>query len=75
MNNSPWQLSLFPFRGYALALPGRELAVDHRTGLPVIRATRRSIKRVRLPAWLAPYARPVQVEVHGDEPPCYVVLP
>jgi hypothetical protein len=72
-----WQLSLFPHRGFGLLLDGSELAVDHATGLPVIRATRRAIGRVRLPEWLAPLAQPVRIEIHNESDdegrPCYVV--
>ena len=72
-----WQLSLFPRRGFGLVLDGSELAVNLSTGMPVIRATRAAIRRVRLPKWMASYARPVRVEVHSDSDdegrPCYVV--
>lgn len=58
------QLSLFPVRGFGMLLLGRELAVDLETMLPVVRATRRSIRRVSLPSWLAQYATPVEIEIH-----------
>lgn len=60
------QLSLFPVRGFGLLLLGQELAVDLETALPVIRATRRSIKQVPLPTWLARYATPVEIEIHDE---------
>lgn len=60
------QLSLFPVRGFGMLLCGQELAVDLETALPVIRATRRAIKRVRLPTWLAKYATPVEIEIHDE---------
>jgi hypothetical protein len=63
------QLSLFPVRGFALLLRGDELAVDTRTMLPVIRATRRASlrdRRVALPTWLRDYATVVEVSVHED---------
>lgn len=60
------QLSLFPQRGFGLLLYPGQLAVDLRTMLPVIRSTRRGIRRVSLPQWLRDYATVVEVRVHED---------
>jgi hypothetical protein len=63
------QLNLFPIRGFGLLLHPGQLAVDLRTALPVIRATRRSINRVKkvdLPTWLRDYASVVEIEIHDS---------
>jgi hypothetical protein len=60
------QLSLFPQRGFGLLLYPGQLAVDLETMLPVVRATRRSLRRVTLPQWLRDYATVVEVRVHED---------
>lgn len=63
------QLSLFPIRGFGMLLPGFDLAVDLRTMLPIVRATRRGAyraRRVNLPSWLRDYATVVEIAVHED---------
>jgi hypothetical protein len=60
------QLSLFPRCGFGLLLYPGQLAVDLQTMLPIVRASRRSIKRVALPDWLREYATPVEIEIHDE---------
>jgi hypothetical protein len=70
------QLSLFPVRGFAVALPGGYLAHDHLRNLPAFYRTRRAARRdSAIATWH--HGRIVNVEIHEgvEGRPTYVVLP